>query len=108
MNVIYNYFNFHRSQERYNESHIKTRLIIEQSFGWLKKRFGVLGTTIKTRPDRVVKIITACAVLHNIALQLKEPMFANEEVVQHIDEFVCPDNLNEGRHIRDYIANTHF
>ena len=72
------------------------------------KRFGMLGTTIKSRPGRVVKIITACAVLHNIALQLNEPMYKNEEVVRHIDEFVCPDNLNEGRHVRDFIANMYF
>jgi hypothetical protein len=61
------------SEEKYNVAHKRTRVIIEQAFGRWKKRFGVLHSRIRMSPDRVCTIILACAVLHNIAIQLKEP-----------------------------------
>jgi hypothetical protein len=39
-----------------------------------KKRFNCLHVEIRMQPERVCKIIMTCAVLHNIAIEMKEPM----------------------------------
>ena len=40
--------------------------IIENSFGIMGSRFRVLSTTIALTPEKVEKIVLACAVLHNV------------------------------------------
>ena len=63
------------AQEAYDDdAHAKTRVVIEQTFGRWKRRFRVLHSEIKMAPEKVCMIVGACAVLHNIALQLHEPM----------------------------------
>ena len=57
---------FHK--ERFNRAHTKTRTIIEQSFGVLKRRFHALHVEIRQNPGRVSRIIMACCVLNNLAL----------------------------------------
>ena len=61
-------------QVAYNEAHCKTRVIIEQTFGCWKHRFHVLHSAICMAREKVCIIIGACAVLHNIAILLSEPM----------------------------------
>ncbi|CAH3116126.1 unnamed protein product, partial [Pocillopora meandrina] len=62
------------AQVAYNDAHCKTRVIIEQTFGRWKRRFHVLHSEIRMAPEKVCIIIGACAVLHNIAIFLSEPM----------------------------------
>ena len=71
-------------QEAYNDAHAKTRVVIEQTFGRWKRRFHVLLSEIRMAPEKVCMIVGACAVLHNIALQLHEPM-EDEEVDELAD-----------------------
>ena len=52
----------------FNMHHKKSRVIIEQVFGMLKKRFKILKKTIHHKPEMAAKIIIACAVLHNFLL----------------------------------------
>ena len=57
-------------------------------------------------PEKVCMIVGACAVLHNIALQLHEPM-EDEEV----DELADVDPYHEpqqGLSLRDHICQTFF
>ena len=61
-------------QEAYNSAHTKTRVVIEQTYGRWKRRFHVLHSEIRMAPEKVCLIIGACAVLHNIAVLLNEPM----------------------------------
>ena len=61
-------------QEAYNSAHTKTRVAIEQTYGRWKRRFHVLHSEIRMAPAKVCLIIGACAVLHNIAVLLNEPM----------------------------------
>jgi hypothetical protein len=55
------------AQQRYNNAHTGTLIGIEQLFGQWKRRFMILHNDIRVPRDRVSSIISACAVLHNIA-----------------------------------------
>ena len=46
--------------------------IAEDIFGQWKSRFMILRTGIDVKMETVQKVIVACAVLHNIAIELKE------------------------------------
>ena len=57
-------------EQRYNEAHIRTRAVVERTFGLLKSRFRCLdksGGTLLYSPDFVCQIIGACCILHNFA-----------------------------------------
>ena len=89
-------------QEKFNRAHIRTRSGIERCFGWWKKRFNCLHAEIRTEPERVCKIIMACAVLHNIAVEMKEPM----DDVDRTDDLNNDINIafqgpDEGPHCHD-------
>lgn len=82
-------------QHLYNESQIRTRNVVERTFGVLKRRFPVLSSIIKIRIDRVQGIVVATAVLHNICRLNNEdlpPVFiqAVEEVEGVNDVLVEP------------------
>lgn len=68
-------------QRRYNAVHTRNRVIIEHSFGQLKRRFPILRYGIRLNLERVATCITACFVLHNIAKFLNEPDFDDDEEV---------------------------
>ena len=69
-------------QENYNSAHKRTRVLIEQTFGRWKRRFHCLHGEIRMSPDRVCTIIVACAVLHNMAIDWKEPIL-EDTIVDH-------------------------
>jgi len=62
------------------------------------------------RPERVCKVITACAVLHNISIFLKEPLLdeVNEPNGLIDDGHVIYNGPQDGRSIRQHITNTFF
>ena len=45
------------AEERFNTAHSKTRVTIERTFGWWKRRFHVLHSEIRMHPERVCTII---------------------------------------------------
>lgn len=55
-------------EKRYNDSHAKTRCLIEQSFEILKRRFPLLSKPMQTKVINTKNILLTCAVLHNIAI----------------------------------------
>ncbi|KAF9413696.1 hypothetical protein HW555_008142, partial [Spodoptera exigua] len=67
-------------EERYNRSHSRTRNTVERCFGLLKQRFRCLLRgmfwDIETAKK---KTIVACAVLHNIAIDIRKDLFPGEE-----------------------------
>ena len=67
------------SQVRYNNSHTRTRVTIENSFGRMKRRFSILHSGARILPEKMCKIIGTCAVLHNIATDLGLPDFEEIE-----------------------------
>ncbi|KAK3863791.1 hypothetical protein Pcinc_030470 [Petrolisthes cinctipes] len=66
-----------RGEERFNRSHTKTRVLIEQTFGLLKSRFRCLhqsGGSLQYEPRKCGKIITACILLHNRCVRRRIPL----------------------------------
>ncbi|XP_071139762.1 putative nuclease HARBI1 [Mytilus edulis] len=93
--------------ERFNRAHTKTRCCIERTFGWWKKRFNCLHSGVRVHPEKACTMIMACAVLHNIAINLKEPMDDADEVDDSCIDipFRGPE---EGRTVRDHICRAFF
>ena len=58
----------------YNESQIITRNVVERQYGVWKRRFLIIAGTMITSIERTKVIIVATAVLHNIALDQKDPL----------------------------------
>lgn len=61
-----------RGEKLYNESHIRTRNVVERTFGCWKRRFPAIGSKLRTKIDRIQPIIVATAVLHNICKKYNE------------------------------------
>lgn len=99
-----------QQQAAFNDALTATRVRIEHVFGVLKRRFHVLHGEVRMRPERVVKIISACTVLHNIAVQLKEQeppeSDSDDDSEDGDEEYDGP--LNTGHIYRDFIANRYF
>lgn len=55
------------SESLYNEAQIRTRNVIERTFGNWKRRFPILTRGIQVHLKRIPGIIIATCVLHNIA-----------------------------------------
>lgn len=68
-------------EARYNEIHGKARVLIENTFGRLKNRWRCLNKdrTLHYAPEKCAKIITACAVLHNLATEYMVPLPEEDE-----------------------------
>lgn len=45
------------AEERFNAAHKRTRVTVERAFGWFKRRFHILHSEIRMRPERVCAII---------------------------------------------------
>lgn len=82
------------------------RVEIEKTFGRWKRRFHVLHSEIRMTPEKACLITGACAVLHNIAVLMKEPMEDGEEIEEvEVEPF---NGLQQGLVIRDHICHTFF
>lgn len=96
-------------RERFNTAHTRTRCCIERTFGWWKKRFYCLHAELRLQPEKACTLIMACAVLHNLAIEMREPMEDPDDEIQMFwninKDFRGPD---EGRVVRDHIARTFF
>lgn len=62
-----------RSQSLYNESQIRSRNVIERTFGVWKRRFPILSRGIQVHLRRIPGIIIATCVLHNLAQEQNDP-----------------------------------
>ncbi|XP_061592886.1 putative nuclease HARBI1 [Cololabis saira] len=66
----------------YNHAHTITRAVVERAIGQLKCRWRCLdrsGGMLLYRPDKVGRIIIACATLHNLANRHGVPLAEVEE-----------------------------
>lgn len=62
---------------RYNRAQVKTRNVVERTFGIWKRRFPCLTKGIGNKLQTVSNIIVACAVLHNLSLVLNDNIELN-------------------------------
>lgn len=78
------------AESNYNRAQISTRNPVERLFGVLKRRFPCLrGLGVKV--NRVPAIIVACAVLHNIALNMHDTAISFDDF-----EYIEPSGDDEG------------
>ncbi|GBP97406.1 Putative nuclease HARBI1 [Eumeta japonica] len=99
---------------RYTKVHAKTRNRIERCIGLLKSRWRCLlkHKTLHYNPDIAQKIIIACCILHNMAIEhnippieLSEEDFRDEEVVvQDVNEEIDLRGLA----VLNNLITTHF
>ena len=96
---------------RYNRSLVRTRTLIEQSIGILKRRFHGLHVELRVDPTKCATIVVAAVVLHNIAMQRAE----REEFDHQEDNLDCNGNLADdtaacqaARQMRDTFAQRFF
>lgn len=98
------------AEENYNESHIKTRNVVERLFGVYKKRFPALAFGLRTKVETVLQIIVATAVLHNIANNLRDIIDDENDVMEDFDanvqDAVVDDRRNDA--VRRALIITHF
>ena len=66
--------------------HIRTRNVIERSFGVLKSRFPILAYGCRLKIETVRTVIVAANILHNIAIKMgdEEPPPIPDELDEHI------------------------
>lgn len=92
----------------FQEALLRTRNVVERSYGVWKRRFPILSLGIKLDYTRVQAVIVACAVLHNIAVlnAENEPPLDHairDNILQGIQEANIPNGL--GNDINENGAN---
>ncbi|KAK9728405.1 DDE superfamily endonuclease [Popillia japonica] len=97
-----------RAEILYNSAHIRTRNVVERTFGIWKSRFRCLSSCLQYKLQNTTRIIAATAVLHNIAISERE---ANVDEV-YVDQVVpMPPAVADqvrGNAIRAAFINRHF
>ena len=68
----------------YSNSHAKSRVITEQTFGILKKRFSCLHSGLRTTPEKACDITLACATLHNIGIHRSDILNIDDDYVNDL------------------------
>ena len=94
-------------QEAFNRAHCKTRVAVEQTFGRWKRRFHLLHSECRMKPEKVCTIIGACAVLHNIAILLNDSV-DNEPIYDDQPDLVPYNGPDQAQLLRDHICNSFF
>ena len=57
------------AEEKFNESHSKTRVVIENAFGYWQRRFHCVSHKSEYQPEFLAKIVIAMVCLHNLAMR---------------------------------------
>lgn len=83
----------------YNYRLSRARRVIENVFGILVSRFGVLKTPIGVKPENIVKIVMACCVLHNFLRKKAAATYTPPDSLDYEDTDTF--TLREGLRCRD-------
>lgn len=97
-----------RGENLYNESHIRTRNIVERQYGIWKRRFQVLRLEIRLKLETTLAVIVATAVLHNVALSNNDPDPPNDNDEINDDEHNPEIPEGDGLAIRAHLINNYF
>ncbi|KAJ8709366.1 hypothetical protein PYW07_009192 [Mythimna separata] len=96
---------------KYTAIHGKTRVPIENTFGRLKNRWRCLckDRTLHYGPEKCAKMITACSVLHNLALKFNvpepEPAELQNMPLFFSDHLFQENDLIRGRVMRNILVD---
>ena len=101
-----------QNQENFNDSLCRTRVLIEQTYGILKKRFPILHFGVRAEPDMAVNHISSCVTLHNIGIIHGDIVPAEDIIVINVDGVnnvhIDIDKTEQGNVIRQQIADRFF
>ncbi|KAH9640557.1 hypothetical protein HF086_001606 [Spodoptera exigua] len=100
------------AERLYNESHIRTRNVVERTFGVWKRRFPCIGSQLRVKLENVQPIIVSTAILHNICIDKSDHLphasenVAPEDVIENYITYPITANEQEYRNqlIRTYFA----
>ena len=97
------------AEQNYNLAHCRTRVVIEKTFGILKRRFACLNIGLRVEPEKACKIIMACVILHNFGIAEGDIIPSNfGDLGDDIQLDQNDVDNNDGKTIRNVIANTYF
>lgn len=96
------------AQERFNKSHGRTRVLIEQTFGILKRRFSCLHSGLRTYPNTACNITMACATLHDIGIDRNDILDIDDDFENVGDINVNVRDDWSGANVRDYVCRSFF
>ncbi|CAG4960783.1 unnamed protein product [Colias eurytheme] len=104
------------AEQLYNESHIRTRNVVERAFGCWKKRFPALSWKLRTNPARAQCAIVAMAVLHNMSkkFRVKMPLVVEQNNLEDSTDSSSSDEeelytyRTNDNHNRDTLINNYF
>lgn len=104
------------AERRYNESHIRSRVPVENTFGIWKRRFPILAYGCRTKINNTMNIIVATAILHNVARDAGEEIPQNEDndliqgLLDNANVPVIENNVNDidGFQARRDLINNYF
>lgn len=97
-------------QISYNNLLKRERVIIEQCFGQLKRRFPILKYVCRVKLDSVPNIVIACFILHNIAKVLADADFQEGGEGDYGNDHPVLENLDDlnvrarGQQVRQHLA----
>lgn len=74
------------AHQRFNAFLCRTSVLIEQSFGILKRRFSCLQGILRTTPEQAVGYVVACVILHNLGIQTGDVMDRVDQPMDAFDE----------------------
>lgn len=97
-----------RAEERYNIAHIRTRNVVERTFGIWKSRFRCHMGAMQCSLQNTTKIIAATAILHNIAILHEQPLYEEGHLIERAIPQPLADVVRRGNMIREAFIQRHF
>jgi hypothetical protein len=99
------------SEAAFNEALCRTRVLIEQTFGVLKRRFQALHHEMQTEPPQAAVYVVASVVLHNIGLERGDTLPNDDGNVLPVDGDGMMGHVqgrNDGIAMRHHIVTNFF
>ncbi|KAK4879410.1 hypothetical protein RN001_007556 [Aquatica leii] len=94
------------AESLFNQSHIRTRNVIERPFGVWKRRFPCLALGLRVKLETTQNIIVATAILHNIAIDRNDVLpVVDPEIQQAINNAIVLENINMMKHGKNIRRN---
>lgn len=99
------------AEKLYNEAQIKTRNIVERTFGVWKRRFPCLSQKLRLKLSHTLAVIVSTAVLHNIALHQNDTVIDDDSAApeeRSITQSIEHPVSAEGNHFRRLLVEQYF
>lgn len=98
------------AERLYHESQIRSRNVVERSFGVWKRRFPCIGSQLRVKLENVQAIIVSTAILHNLCIRNREdlPSSYGSAVIENEQENIIFPVTENDQHYRSDLITTYF